>query len=1537
MSSQYHFKNKNIYSANPLGGNTTQGYCCFPDGTKEETTYYDCLNASGLFFINDTECPQQSSLGCCCSCVYSSEQVWDFRESGANTYIWNDESSIAGATTGAYYGTKVKLVVDSDGNVSSIFSARDSDDGCSNESDYIKATKPTKVMVSDYNSDLKTWSAPTAIDSASSHDASNFCNRSFGADLDVFGDTLAIGFPKSYKINGCNGGVCSDDGKVFIYEKDGSWSITQTITSPETSLKCSDNLCGGFGQNVRMFSDTKLIIGSKYTGYNKPLKDVYNEPVGSFYLYEKDSNNNWQHSTTFSSENNKMLSNSAFWFYDDTFIMAESGTINFYKKVYDDWIIDSYIDIRNYNINSDILELHVNETTHTMVCLLKSRIRIKNNTIIGLVFQRDGMKWNLKSKLYTPANYTEIAQQEFNVDSGYSVSFIHDYIFISDIEQSVYVYKTQTNWEDTMFPVQEIVGDSLGSIGNKTHYAGTISSSQGGSDVKDDTNYLLIGQPILKDTSLLTNGKLYLFSPGDLIGSCCTPSSGCVSATKYQCESLEGIWLGQNTSCDNKPCSPKGACCSFNKCISDITEEECLNYYQGEYLGNYSICTDTPCGSSFNGACCVDGVCSLKTSSECATLRGSFLGVGTNCSGDGVCDLLGACCENNTCSDRIKSEDCDGTWYSEILCSDLSVCETERISADGLKMVTECECERNDGIWIDGDCSSVEDPDISCSKETPQGETIDIREKYACCYMSDLGAELCEDVCTITECYQRESSVFPGVDYYGTIGKKCDEIICELGQGCVGACCGLFDGSDVWDCVQLTMGQCMSWMLDGVHDPDTVCWHGCDTPCADGGQAACPGMDGEGGCYGACCLELEQNLGLISLSLDKSLSIGSNADDIIRWSEKLINKMIQVIDPDRGIYFSVDLWSGVINDKYEPVLHAWWNLLPPWINDEYLPLWYNTDYLNPIQLHHSYDIDDAYHTGGTKSIAIFFSDGAPNSDDYIQWMDDNDPQTTYITIGFGVEEGSVAEVRLKELANRTGGSYHAALNIEQLDSIIDSILADGGMLNCMLMSQTECEDVHGGVFNKNQLCESSPSPCNTTGFYGNETGNEKAACCYSSDSNVKCINTTERDCYSRSTDANWHGHDPNNRILCEGINCGAGACCNYNCKMGNCCNNISEKFQCESGWMGYGTSCQSSNCGSGSRAEIVGACCNKINGDCIMTVSSNCEERYQMFWSGRSCDAVSCPVSTIVSNDGLKLNKTKSRDLSGLPASVVPDIMNEILISSCCFLNSESTAYSCSDSVEREWCEERGGIWSIPEDSLPIMCSEAPCPLPPEKPSSSSAVNFNNSSKFENASTFSSMSPGDYYQNGIYVGIFETGGINNSEVFGNIQSGTASNYRARGSFNESSNNKWALVLYPSDLQVDEKQLITASGSNKTSPYNGHYNIYGDGVDFYGLGSKLTNHIRKSFLYGYDDWYIMSQDELAFVARITKDTNVELNMDGVYITSTVMDTKIDNTNYIFSQQFGKTNEFGFVSLVSSKALSNDKSSFNIKLARRIHIQ
>jgi len=49
------------------------GKCCFPDGTSENITFFECFSRSGTFFTDvDAPCPTEADKGYCCACSYLS-------------------------------------------------------------------------------------------------------------------------------------------------------------------------------------------------------------------------------------------------------------------------------------------------------------------------------------------------------------------------------------------------------------------------------------------------------------------------------------------------------------------------------------------------------------------------------------------------------------------------------------------------------------------------------------------------------------------------------------------------------------------------------------------------------------------------------------------------------------------------------------------------------------------------------------------------------------------------------------------------------------------------------------------------------------------------------------------------------------------------------------------------------------------------------------------------------------------------------------------------------------------------------------------------------------------------------------------------------------------------------------------------------------------------------------------------------------------------------------------------------------------------
>jgi hypothetical protein len=81
------------------------GKCCFTDGSSVETTFLDCFQQSGNFYLDkNTSCETQATKGFCCSCSYlSSAQKQQFVDnlpySSANTFYTQNTAGIVSDIT----------------------------------------------------------------------------------------------------------------------------------------------------------------------------------------------------------------------------------------------------------------------------------------------------------------------------------------------------------------------------------------------------------------------------------------------------------------------------------------------------------------------------------------------------------------------------------------------------------------------------------------------------------------------------------------------------------------------------------------------------------------------------------------------------------------------------------------------------------------------------------------------------------------------------------------------------------------------------------------------------------------------------------------------------------------------------------------------------------------------------------------------------------------------------------------------------------------------------------------------------------------------------------------------------------------------------------------------------------------------------------------------------------------------------------------------------------------------------------------------
>ena len=128
-----------------------------------------------------------------------------------------------------YFGNSVSLY----GNRLAI-GAHDEDGG---------ATNSGRVYIYDLSG---TWSLTQTLTSPNYE-----INGRFGNSVSLYGDRLAVGAYRE------SGGAITDSGRVYIYDLSGTWSLTQTLTSPNAES------IGYFGNSVSLYGN-RLAIGADY-------------------------------------------------------------------------------------------------------------------------------------------------------------------------------------------------------------------------------------------------------------------------------------------------------------------------------------------------------------------------------------------------------------------------------------------------------------------------------------------------------------------------------------------------------------------------------------------------------------------------------------------------------------------------------------------------------------------------------------------------------------------------------------------------------------------------------------------------------------------------------------------------------------------------------------------------------------------------------------------------------------------------------------------------------------------------------------------------------------------------------------------------------------------------------------------------------------------------------------------------------------------------------------------------------------------------
>jgi hypothetical protein len=206
-----------------------------------------------------------------------------------------------------------------------------------------------------------------------------------------------------------------------------------------------------------------------------------------------------------------------------------------------------------------------------------------------------------------------------------------------------------------------------------------------------------------------------------------------------------------------------------------------------------------------------------------------------------------------------------------------------------------------------------------------------------------------------------------------------------------------------------------------------------------------------------------------------------------------------------------------------------------------------------------------------------------------------------------------------------------------------------------------------------------------------------------------------------------------------------------------------------------------------------------------------------------------------------------------------------------------------------------------------------------------------------------------YYEDGLYVGIFEPGvpiNTQGSVVNGNPYTGSAVEYIPNVVGYGTTAKRWAIIVDTNDYDLSAiNDKFEPTEVIPASMYDGLWNTYGDNQTYYGIQSKTMETLREnSKLSG---WYLPSKNELEFINSklnhgfFIPEAFKSMN-SGIYLTSTPYFERQSVTTYNLDSQIFKGQSFMFGQSYSksdygSIYLVPRTSQVNVRRIRRIELE